>query len=80
MLSGMTITAADLTLEAFAFIRSQTTAPKEAPPGASPSLDPQRGEGNKQARLLESFTLGEVSLNKDCTRWDRTGGGSRSGR
>jgi hypothetical protein len=60
MLSGMTITAADLTLEAFAFIRSQTTAPKEAPRGASPSLDPQRGEGNKQARLLESFTLGKV--------------------
>jgi hypothetical protein len=27
---------------------------------ASPTLDPQRGEGNKQARLPESFTLGEV--------------------
>jgi hypothetical protein len=60
MLSRMAITTADLTLEAFAHIRSQTAAPKEAPRGASPSLDPQRGEGNKQARLPESFTLGEV--------------------
>jgi hypothetical protein len=70
MLSGMAITAADLTLEAFAHTRSQTVAPKEAPRGASskldpqrgasPTLDPQRGEGNKQARLPESFTLGEV--------------------
>jgi hypothetical protein len=47
-------------LEAFAHTRSQTVAPKEAPRGASPSLDPQRGEGNKQARLPKSFTLGEV--------------------
>jgi hypothetical protein len=60
MLSGMTITTADLTLEAFAHTRSQTVAPKEAPRGASPSLNPQRGEGNKQARLPESFTLREV--------------------
>jgi hypothetical protein len=60
MLSGMAITAADLTLEAFAHTWSQTVAPKEAPRGASPSLDPQRGEGNKQARLPESFTLGEM--------------------
>jgi hypothetical protein len=60
ILSGMAITVADLTLEAFAHIRNQTAAPKEAPRGASPSLDPQRGEGNKQARLQESFTLGEV--------------------
>jgi hypothetical protein len=60
MLSGMVITVADLTLEAFAHTRSQTVAPKEAPRGTSPNLDPQRGEGNKQARLLESFTLGEV--------------------
>jgi hypothetical protein len=60
MLSGMAITAADLTLEAFAHTRSETIAPKEAPRGTSPSLDPQRGEGNKQARLPESFTLGEV--------------------
>jgi hypothetical protein len=60
MLSGMAITVADLTLEAFAHTRSQTVAPKEAPHGASPILDPQRGEGNKQARLPESFTLGEV--------------------
>jgi hypothetical protein len=60
MLSGMAITAADLTLEAFAHTQSQTATPKEASRGASPSLDPQRGEGNKQARLPESFTLGEV--------------------
>jgi hypothetical protein len=60
MLSGMAITAADLTLEAFVHTRSQTAAPKETPCGTSPSLDPQRGEGNKQARLSESFTLGEV--------------------
>jgi hypothetical protein len=60
MLSGMAITVADLTLEAFAHTRSQTAAPKEAPRGANPSLDPQHGEGNKQARLPESFTLGEV--------------------
>jgi hypothetical protein len=56
----MAITTADLTLEAFAHTRSQTAAPKEAPHGASPSLNPQRGEGNKQARLPESFTLREV--------------------
>jgi hypothetical protein len=62
MLSGMAITTADLILEAFAHTRSQTVAPKEAPRGASPSLDPQRVEGNKQARLPESFTLGEVVL------------------
>jgi hypothetical protein len=60
MLSGMAITTADLTLEAFAHIRSQTAAPKEAPCGTSPSLDPQRGEGNKQARLPKSFTLEEM--------------------
>jgi hypothetical protein len=60
MLSGMAITVADLTLEVFAYTRSQTVAPKEAPHSASPSLDPQRGESNKQARLPESFTLGEV--------------------
>jgi hypothetical protein len=86
MLSGMAITAADLIWEAFAHTQSQTVAPKKAPRGASPSLDPQRGEGNKQARLLESFTLGEVvptssmvPLIRDCTRRCRTGGGSRSG-
>jgi hypothetical protein len=60
MLSGIAIIAADLTLEAFAHTRNQTAAPKEAPHGTSPSLDPQRGEGNKQAWLPESFTLGEV--------------------
>jgi hypothetical protein len=60
MLSGMAITAADLTLEAFTHTRSQTAAPKETSHGASPSLDPQRGKGNKQARLPESFLLGEV--------------------
>jgi hypothetical protein len=60
MLSRMAITTADLTLEAFAHTWSQMAAPKEAPRGTSPSLDPQHGEGNKQARLPESFTLGEV--------------------
>ena len=60
MLSGMTITMADLTLEAFAYTRSQTVAPKEAPHGASSSLDPQHGKGNKQAWLPKSLTLGEV--------------------
>jgi hypothetical protein len=49
-----------LTLEAFAHTRSQTVVPKETPRGASPSLDPQCGEGNKQTRLPESFILGEV--------------------
>jgi hypothetical protein len=47
MPSGMAITAADLTLEVFAHTRSQIAAPKEAPRGTSPSLDSQRGEGNK---------------------------------
>jgi hypothetical protein len=60
MLSRMAITVADLTLEAFAYTRSQTAAPKEAPCGASSNLNPQRGEGNKQAWLPESFTLEEV--------------------
>jgi hypothetical protein len=60
MLSGMAITTVDLTLEAFVHTRSQTAAPKEAPRGADPSLDPQCDEGNMQAQLLESFTLGEV--------------------
>jgi hypothetical protein len=40
MLSGMAITAADLTLEAFAYPRSQRIAPKKAPRGVSPTLDP----------------------------------------
>jgi hypothetical protein len=40
MLSGMAITTADLTLEAFTHIQSQTAAPKEAPHGSIPSLDP----------------------------------------
>jgi hypothetical protein len=59
-LSGMAIIAADLTLEAFAHTQSQTAVPKEAPHSASSNLDPQHGEGNKQARLPQSFTLGEV--------------------
>jgi hypothetical protein len=59
MLSGMALTAADMILEAFANIRSQTTAPKDVLRGTSFSLDPQRGEGSRQARLLESFILGE---------------------
>jgi hypothetical protein len=47
MLSGMAFTTADMTLEAFSHTRSQTTTPKDAPRGASPSLDPQHSEGNR---------------------------------
>jgi hypothetical protein len=47
ILSGMTLTMADMTLEAFAHTRSQTTAPKDAPWRTSPSLDLQHGEGNR---------------------------------
>jgi hypothetical protein len=46
MLSGMALTAADMTLESFVHTRNQMAAPKDAPRGASPSLDPQRGENN----------------------------------
>jgi hypothetical protein len=60
ILSGMALTTADMKLEAFAHTRSQTTAPKDAPRGASPSLDPQRSECNRQVRLPESFTLDEM--------------------
>jgi hypothetical protein len=60
MMSGMAFTAEDLTLEVFANTRSQTTAPKDIPQGASSNLDPQRSEGNRQARLPESFTLEEM--------------------
>jgi hypothetical protein len=60
MMSGMAITAEDLTLEVFANTRSQTAAPKDTPRGASSNLDPQRSEGNRQARLPESFTLEEM--------------------
>ena len=56
----MAITVAGLTLEAFAHTWSQMTVSKEALHGVSPSLDPQRDEDNKQTRLPESFTLGEV--------------------
>ena len=51
MLSGMAINATNLILEAFVHTWSQTIVPKEAPHGASPSLNPQHGEGIKQARL-----------------------------
>jgi hypothetical protein len=64
MLSGMALTAADMTLEAFANTRSQTTAPKDVPKGASSSLDPQRGEGSWQARLPESCTFAVRGPNK----------------
>jgi hypothetical protein len=60
MMIGMAFTAEDLTLEVFANTRSQTAAPKDTPRGASSNLDPQRGEGNRQARLPESFTLEEM--------------------
>jgi hypothetical protein len=61
-MSGMVVTAENLTLEAFANTRSQTAAPKDTLRGASSNLDPQHGEGNRQARLLESFTLEEMVL------------------
>jgi hypothetical protein len=60
MMSGMAITAEDLIVEVFANTRSQTATPKDTPRGASSNLDPQRGEGNRQARLPESFTLEEM--------------------
>jgi hypothetical protein len=40
MMSGMAVTAEDLTLEVFANTRSQTAAPKDTPRRASPNLDP----------------------------------------
>jgi hypothetical protein len=61
MISGMAVTVEDLTLEAFANTRSQTAAPKDTPRGASSNLDPQRGEGNRQAQLPESFSLEEMA-------------------
>jgi hypothetical protein len=60
MMSSMAFTAEDLTLEIFANTRSQTAAPKDTPRRASSNLDPQRGEGNRQARLPESFSLEEM--------------------
>jgi hypothetical protein len=60
MMSGMAFTAEDVTLEVFANTRSQTAAPKDTPRGASSNLDLQHGEGNRQARLPESFTLEEM--------------------
>jgi hypothetical protein len=60
MMSGMAFMAEDLILEVFANTRSQTAVPKDTPRGASSNLDPQRGEGNRQARLPESFTLEEM--------------------
>jgi hypothetical protein len=60
MMNGMAFTAEDLTLEVFTNTQSQTAAPKDTPRGASSNLDPQRGKGNRQARLPESFTLEEM--------------------
>jgi hypothetical protein len=60
MMSGMAFTTEDLTLEVFANTRSQIAAPKDIPRRTSSNLDPQRGEGNRQARLPESFTLEEM--------------------
>jgi hypothetical protein len=60
MMSGMAVTTEDLIVEVFANTQSQTVAPKDTPRGASSNLDPQRGEGNRQARLPESFTLEEM--------------------
>jgi hypothetical protein len=60
MMSGMAFTAEDLTLEDFTNTRCQIAAPKDTSRGASSTLDPQRGEDNRQARLPESFTLEEM--------------------
>jgi hypothetical protein len=60
MMSGMAFTAEDLTLEVFANTPSQKAAPNDTPRGSSSNLDPQRGEGNRQAGLSESFTLEEM--------------------
>jgi hypothetical protein len=60
MMSGMAFIVEDLTLEVFANTQNQTAAPKDTPQGASSNLDPQRGEGNRQARLPESITLEEM--------------------
>jgi hypothetical protein len=60
MMSGMAVMVEDLTLEVFANTRSQTAAPKDTPQGTSSNLDPQHGEGNRQARLPESFTLEDM--------------------
>jgi hypothetical protein len=60
MMNGIAFTTEDLIVEGFANTRSQTTAPKDTPRAASSNLDPQRGEGNQQARLPESFTLEEM--------------------
>jgi hypothetical protein len=60
MMNDMAFTAEDLTLEVFANTWSQTVASKDTPRGASSNLDPQRDEGNRQARLPESFTLEEI--------------------
>jgi hypothetical protein len=47
-------------LEVFANTLNQTAVPKDTLQGASSNLDPQRGEGNRQAGLPESFTLEEM--------------------
>jgi hypothetical protein len=60
MMSGIAFTVEGLTLEVFANTRSQMAAPKDTPRGASSNLNSQRGEGNQQARLPESFTLEEM--------------------
>ena len=60
MLTSMALTAMDMTLGAFAYTWSQMVAPKDAPRGASSSLDPQCSENNQQARLPEPFTLDEM--------------------
>ena len=59
MMSGMATTGADLIRETLATTRSQGAAPKDVPRGVSSNLDPQCGEGNRQVRLPESFTLEE---------------------
>ena len=49
MISGIAFIVEDPTLEVFANIRSQMAIPKDTLQGAGLNLDPQRGEGNRQA-------------------------------
>lgn len=59
-MSDMALAVMDTTLEAFANTQSQMVASKDVPRGAILNLDPQRGEGNRQASLPELFTLEEM--------------------
>jgi hypothetical protein len=91
MLSRMAITAADLTLEAFAYgVKRQPLRRLHVVqvPVLIHSVVRAISKLGYQSHLLwerwSNFFHGsshqvESSLNKNCTRWCRTGGGSRSG-